>query len=311
MSIGAGPQLTNYPYGFANGLSVRGLPIVQTSPGQIFWVYNGSALPNGGRGGSDGNTGTFQSPFSTVAGALLHCLAGRGDQIFVKPGHVESITAAAGLAMNVAGVQVIGLGAGDSRPTFNFTTANTAQIAVTANYMGFQNCIFNLTGFAAVAAGISVAAAGFTFAGNDVILANATNQAVLGLITTAAADGLTVDGNRFRGTTDAGTTAAMTIVGGNNIQISNNLMYGAYTAGIGAINNITTAMLNATIDNNRINNLTASSTKAMVFVAGSSGMISNNRMQILSGSAPITGAGMSWVGGNYYAATIGQLGVLI
>ncbi len=52
-------------------------------------------------------------------------------------------------------------------------------------------------------------------------------------------------------------------------------------------------MTNAVVDGNRINNLTASSTKSMVFVAGSTGMISNNRMQILSGSAPITGAALS------------------
>ncbi len=311
MSIGAGPQLTNYPYGFANGVSIRGLPIVQTAAGRTFWVYNGTALAPGGRGGSDGNTGSFQSPFASVAGALLQCLAGRGDTIFVKPGHAETISAAAGLAMNVVGVQVIGLGYGNQRPTFTFGTATTAQITVTAAGMSFQNCVFDLTGFDAVAAGISVAAADFTFAGNDVILANATNQAVLGLITTAAADRLIVDGNRFRGTADAGTTAAMTVVGGDSIQITNNAMFGAYNAGIGGINNITTAMTNAVIDGNRINNVTASATKAMVFVAGSTGMISNNRMQILSGAAPITGVGMSWVGGNYYAATIGQLGVLI
>jgi hypothetical protein len=311
MSIGAGPQLTNYPYGFANGVSIRGLPIVQTAAGRTFWVYNGTALINGGRGGSDGNTGSFQSPFSSITGALAQCLAGRGDTIFVKPGHAESITAAAGIALNVTGVQIVGLGYGNQRPTFTFTTATTAQIAVTAAGMSFQNCVFDLTGFDAVAAGISVAAADFTFAGNDVILANATNQAVLGIITTAAADRFLCDSNRFRGTSDAGTTAAMTVVGGDSIQITNNVMYGAYTAGIGGINNITTAMTNSVVDGNRINNLTASSTKAMVFVSGSTGMISNNRMQILSGSAPITGAAMSWVGGNYYAATIGQLGVLI
>lgn len=47
------------------------------------------------------------------------------------------------------------------------------------------------------------------------------------------------------------------------------------------------------------------------FAAGSTGMISDNRMQILSGTAPITAAGMSWVGGNYYAAALATAGTLI
>jgi hypothetical protein len=34
-------------------------------------------------------------------------------------------------------------------------------------------------------------------------------------------------------------------------------------------------------------------------------------MQVLTGTAPIVGAAMSWVGRNYYAATIATAGTLI
>src|SRR4051812_22097042 len=94
--------MSNFPGGFANGLSVRGMPLVQTQPGKVFWVYNGSALQVGQKNGSDGNRGTYDAPFATILGALAQCTAGRGDIIFVKPGHAETISTAAILLMNTA-----------------------------------------------------------------------------------------------------------------------------------------------------------------------------------------------------------------
>jgi hypothetical protein len=88
---------TNFPNGFASGVTIRGVPIIQTNPGKVFWVYNGTALQQGQRGGSNGNRGTYDSPFASILGALANCVANRGDIIFVKPGHAETITTAAQL----------------------------------------------------------------------------------------------------------------------------------------------------------------------------------------------------------------------
>lgn len=311
MSIGAGPQLSNYPYGFNNGVSIRGVPLAQTHTGKAFWVYNGSNPAPGGSAGADGNPGTWQRPFATIAGALAQCLAGRGDVIFVKPGHAETISGAAGIALSVSNVSIVGIGAGNTRPSITFGTATTAQMTVTAAGVSLSNFLLDMTGFDAIVSGLSVTAADFSLLGCDVVLANATNQATTGLTTTAAADRLTIDSCRFRGTTDAGTVAALTIVGGDGHQISNNYFQGAYTSGTGAISNITTAMTNALIKNNNIANATAGSTKALTAVAGSTGMLSDNRYQILSGTAPVTAAGMSWVGANYYAASVGVISILV
>jgi hypothetical protein len=114
---------TNFPKGFAGGLNLRGMPLVQTQPGAVFWVSNASTLLVGQKGGSDGNRGTYDAPFSTLAGALTACTAGRGDIIFVKPGHAETISSASILSLNVAGVAIVGLGSGSNRPTLTFTTA--------------------------------------------------------------------------------------------------------------------------------------------------------------------------------------------
>lgn len=311
MSIGAGPQLSNYPYGFNNGVSIRGVPLAQTHAGKAFWVYNGANLAPGGSAGADGNPGTWQRPFATIAGALLQCLAGRGDVIFVKPGHIEAMTAAAALAMNVSNVSVVGIGAGNTRPRINFTTSTAAQIVVSAAGVSFANILFDMTGIDAVVSGFSVTGADFSLLGCDVVVANAAGQAVTALTTTAAADRMTIDSCRFLGSTDAGTTAALTIVGGDAHEITNNYFQGAYTSGTGAISNITTAMTNALIKGNSIANSTAGNTKAITCVAGSTGMLSDNRYQILSGTAPVTAAGMSWVGANYYAASVGVISILV
>lgn len=133
--------ISNYPNGFANGILLRGVPIVQTNPGKVFWVYNGTALQVGQRGGSDGNKGTYDSPFATILYAMTQCAANRGDIIFVKPGHAESIPDAATLTLDVAGVAIVGLGRGANRPTLTFTTAATANIPVTAANISVQNIL--------------------------------------------------------------------------------------------------------------------------------------------------------------------------
>lgn len=303
MSIGAGPQPSNFPYGFANSALVRGVPIDPATPGRILWVYNGTALALQGRAGSDGNDGSFGSPKATIAGALLQCVAGRGDIIYVKPGHAETITSATTLAINVAGVQVIGLGAGASRPTLTFSTATTATIAASAAGCGLINFNIDASGLASLAAALTVTAADFAMVGCTMKL-NGAQAVVLGVSANASATNLQIDGNFFLGNNAAGTTAAIQLVGGSGI-VSNNFIEGQFSAGVGGISNITTAAADLLIVNNFINNTTAVSTKAITAVAGTTGMIANNRMQILSGTAPITAAGMSWAGGNFYASAVG------
>lgn len=149
---------TNYPQGFANGITVRGVPILQTNPGKVFWLSNSTVVQDRTRVGSDNSRGTFDQPFATLAYAISQCLASRGDIVMVKPGHAENITTATICPANIAGVAVVGLGMGSLRPTFSFTTANTATIPVSADNISFSNCIF-VGNFLSIAACFTVAAA--------------------------------------------------------------------------------------------------------------------------------------------------------
>ena len=150
--------ISNYPNGFANGITIRGIPVTQAHPGQVFWVSNSTALLTGQRGGSDSNDGTFYAPFATIDYAIGRCLAGRGDLIMIKPGHAESLATAAAIAADVSGVGFVGLGVGSAAPTISFITDAAASIAITAPNTSwvnirfvaavgasFENCVFTDT----------------------------------------------------------------------------------------------------------------------------------------------------------------------
>lgn len=173
MATNQNGSFSNFPQGFAQGLSVRGMPLLQMQPGQVFFVDNSPVLNPQQRAASNGNRGTFLDPFATLHYAInTACVSGRGDIVFVGPGHTETISDAATLIFNCGDVAVIGLGAGSSRPTFILDTATTANIPVRSANCSIQNCLFiaNFLDIASVFTGIGASvtasvAAGATGAG--------------------------------------------------------------------------------------------------------------------------------------------------
>ena len=150
---------SNFPGGF-NNVTIRGVPITQSHPGQVYWVSNATPTLPGQVGGSDGNPGTFNAPFGTLEYAVSRCTANRGDIIFIKPGHAETISSATALAFDIAGVAIVGLGAGTKRPTFTLGTAATTTIAVSADNISISNCRF-IGNFLSITACFTVAAAAY------------------------------------------------------------------------------------------------------------------------------------------------------
>mgnify|MGYP006139353905 CR=1 FL=1 len=49
----------------------------------------------------------------------------KGDVIVVMPGHAETVSGAAGINCDVAGVSIVGLGRGAARPTITMSAATT------------------------------------------------------------------------------------------------------------------------------------------------------------------------------------------
>jgi hypothetical protein len=191
---------SHFPNGFMAGVTIRNVPITQACPGKVFWVSNSTALQPGQRGGSDGNKGTFDSPFSTIDYAIGQCVANRGDVIFVKPGHAETISSAGAIAADVAGVTIIGLGTGSTRPTLTFDTATTATITVSAANVTFKNIVFTAN-FADIVAPITLTTAKFFTLEDCYVKATATNMNFLYVVDTNAtsndADGLALINNKW------------------------------------------------------------------------------------------------------------------
>lgn len=267
-------------------------------PGEVFYVSSLS-----GRAGNSGKT--RDSALDTFVNAAAKCQADRGDLILGLPGHAETLTAAGTLTLSKSGVYVAGLGSGALRPTINYTTAAAASLNITGANVTLENLLLTPIGVDAVTAAVNISAAGVTLRNVEIELANATNQAALGILTTAAANYLRIEDCYLHGTIDAGCATAIRLVGGNDIKILRNHIHGAFTTSLGGIENNTTAMLRLLIEGNVIVNGTASSTKAIVLHANTTGAIVNNRLGILSGTAPITAAAIDVVGGNYYKAAVG------
>ncbi len=171
--------------------------------------------------------------YTTLGGASAACVAGRGDVIFLMPGHTETISSSTALTLSIAGVTIIGLGLGGNRPAITLDTANTATINVTANNIVFKNVVF-IGNFLAIASLFTLTTA------KDFQLINCDfrdTSAVLDflfIVTTAAtsnaADGLTITGCRIASTTAAGVQGLVSFLGTNDrVNISGNTYFSVST----------------------------------------------------------------------------------
>lgn len=191
----------SYPNGFAGDLTVRGMPLLNSYPGKVLWVDSG--------GSTQGN-GTFKRPYTTIDQAINNVTANKGDIIMVKAGHAETITTAAQLVPDVAGVAIIGLGTGSNRPTLTFGAA-AANIPVSAANVTFQNILFKAN-FADVVSFITLGAAPEFCVENCEFRDTSSILNALTCVTTTVtvnADGLVFTNNKVY---SAGTTAATTMI---------------------------------------------------------------------------------------------------
>jgi len=113
---------------------------IEKFPGEIFFVHSTGTNAAGGGQNPD-------APVATVDYAIGLCTASRGDVIVVLPGHAETTTA---IALDVAGVSIIGLGTGRLKPALTATTASTDLLNVTA-----ANCSIVNIRFVGAASGVT------------------------------------------------------------------------------------------------------------------------------------------------------------
>lgn len=96
---------------------------------KVFYVHSGS-------GSNEFDGLSWSTPLATLAAAMDKVTASVGDVIVVRPGHAETTTA---VALDVAGVRVVGLGTGRNKPAFTATTAASDLFNVSAANVGLYN----------------------------------------------------------------------------------------------------------------------------------------------------------------------------
>jgi len=130
--------LTNFP----NGISSFGMPVMGSgavfTTGDFYFVDSVN--------GSDDNDGKAKDrALATIDKAVGKCTANQGDYIIVMPNHAETITAAAGIDLDVAGITIVGIGFGENRPVITFGTATAADMDVDAADVAVKNIQFTVT----------------------------------------------------------------------------------------------------------------------------------------------------------------------
>lgn len=243
----------------------------------------------------------------TITLALGACVADRGDSVLVASNHDENIATAGGITVSVNGVSIIGLGNGADRPTISFITAVAASFNITGAEVLIKNLQFTC-GIDAQTAMINVTGTDAQFQNCEFDTNSGTVGAILGILTGATADRLAVLNCRFLGpatNTGTTTTAQIQYESAVDIQIVGNYFTGKMTQ---SILNVTGTVLRGLIDNNRF--VVATGVKAISVAAASTPFITNNRINIPSGSTPIIAAA-GFVAGNIYSAAAGVTAVAV
>lgn len=191
-----------------SGLQVAGVPTMGVAALPLGKTY----LFVDSNFGSNGNTGTeMTSALATLDAAFAKCTADKGYIIVVCPNHAETITGAGGIAHDVAGVSVVGLGVGGQRPRFLMDGGTTVTYAISAADAYVENLVF-AAGHADIVTCFDVTAAG-AHIHNCEFVENTTAENFLSCIAATS----TTDNNA------------------DNLRVTNNYMYQVDAATVGFI----------------------------------------------------------------------------
>lgn len=265
--IAPAPQTFTQPIDIGGGY-------VTPAYGRVFQVRgDGTTVTNLDDQYSALSTNMERRLYASVATALTECKASRGDVILVHPGHTENIATADAWPF-VAGVRILGLGHGNTRPTFTFTAA-AATLLLDVAGIQIDNCRFLCAGSTGattltVAAPFTVSAEGCRFTRNFCEVGIDSNTLCTDFfVTTASADNLYIAGNEITAQAAAAAITSMfTFIGCDNLVFVNNRCKAGFAnAATGLLDFGTTASLNILVAGNLLHQWTASSTGGLTMGA--------------------------------------------
>jgi hypothetical protein len=274
--------------------------------GSTFYVHSGR--------GSDSYGGLSPNqPLATIAAAIAKCTASVGDRVFVMPGHSESISGA-GAITPVAGMSIVGFGAGTQRPCITLHTTSTT-IAVSAANVTFRNLRIK-TDVDAVVKVFNITAAGCTIDAVD-FEETASCACLQFVLTTAAADDLTIQNCRWIQSQTAATALSewIKLIGADRAKIFNNFAnikgFATSNPANGIIVGGTTASLDVEITHNRLVSTNSTGAIPLSLYSGTTGFVTDNR--VASAKTAVAGSialASCYGGENYAAHTANKNGLL-
>lgn len=257
--------------------------------GNYFFVDSNAA--------SGGNGYSPEGAVQTLNAAVALCTANNGDIILVMEGHAETLDSAADVDLSVAGIRVIGLGHGNSRPTFTWTAA-AATFAVGASSVWVENILFvaNFTNGVTEGVDIDDAHTDVTFKDCEWRSTSATKEFLKGVTIAASAARITFDGCFFYETGGGDATAAIFSEGAlDRLVVKNCEFDGTWTAAVIDIDAGTAVVVRPRIINNICYNsdtgaglfCTLDSTVVGFFVGNRSGIGKANTVPVTDASASV------------------------
>ena len=306
---------STYPNRFRDGVSIGEVPLAITPTGKVFYVNNSSVRLNNAVAGENSpyspnaTAGTFLRPFSTIDYAIGQCVANRGDVIVVMENHVEDISAAAGIDLDVDGVTIIGMGTGDTQAKVTFSNA-ASTFEVNADNVTIDGLWFEAT-VTGVLIGVNV-----LDGADDYAIVNCRFSAetlgtdeFIDAISVTTSDRGVIKGN-YMVMDEAGAASAIHLVGAClGCEIEDNTIQGDYS--VACIESITAAQEMVIIDGNTLVNGAHSGLNTVAVVSlltGTTGVIQNNQCYTAVAGAA-TGAIVAdacWFGGNNWVQSAAE-----
>ena len=265
---------------------------IERTPRRIWFVDSAAA-----GAANDSASGTSpDKPFATLAYAFSSDSVESGSVVYVMPNHVENLAAAGAITMDIAGVRVVGLGQGATRPTANFTTTD-ATLLITAASVRVENILTVANTAVDVVAGIVVTGADCTLVDVEGREDGATKQFVdwLGVGTGGAR--CRIIRPKFIGAAgDAGQSGIQVTAAVAEVYIEDPWVVGTLAAGC---IETTAANTNMVVKNSLTRNLHATQDGGIVLNSGTTGQIVNPVPQSATNDADgfnlaFVGAGAAW-----------------
>jgi hypothetical protein len=255
---------------------------------------------------------TPDDPLATLDYAIGLCTANKNDVIYLMPGHAETLSSAAYILADVAGISIIGLGNGTNRPTFTWA-ATAATISITANDVLIRNirCTCSIDEVVTL---ISVTGTDCTLDKVD-YAETSSFQAIQFLLTTNAADRICVKNcYHAQGTAPAANSKWIQLVGVDDCRILDNYFHLTLSNNAASVTiSGSTALVRGQIARNTIVQLGGTNqVSGILLVDSSTTFVHDNRVAVgstaLAGGTDVGNAG--YAAENYTLNTPDASGIL-